>query len=168
MRDVLETHLPHVYRFALQLAGDPDAAQDIAQETMLRAWRWRKRLREPRAAKRWLLTVAANIWRDQLRRRRSRPTGPMPLPAELPADEPRAGEALTQREAIDRVRRQIRLLPPRQRQVLYLRAFEELGLEEIADILSISVNAAKTSLSLARRTLREKLSEYDPARETSE
>ncbi len=165
MRDVLETHLPHVYRFALQLAGDPDAAQDIAQETMLRAWRWRNRLREPRAAKRWLLTVAANIWRDQLRRRRAHPVGAMPEAPQPPADEAPPGRALMHGEAVEWVTRRMARLPPRQRQVLYLRAFEELALQEIAGMLSISVNAAKASLAAARRTLRRELSEYDPARE---
>ena len=155
-----------MYRFALRLAGDHHAAQDIAQETMLRAWRRRKRLRDPRAAKPWLLTIAANIWRDRLRRKRVRSgeaMGDAPAP---PARESPVGEALTHREAVELVQRRMARLPPRQRQVLYLRAFEELSIEEIAGVLSIHVNAVKASLALGRRTLRRELSEYDPVRES--
>ena len=165
MRDVLETHLPYVYRFALRLAGDHHAAQDIAQETMLRAWRGRRRLKDKCAAKAWLLTIAANIWRDQLRRSRSRRTVSLPASREHPADDRPVGLAMTRREAVERVRRQIDRLPPRQQQVLHLRAFEPLTFEQLAEVLSISVNAAKVSLWLARRSLREKLGEYDPAQE---
>lgn len=167
MRDVLETHLPYVYRFALRLAGDPHAAQDIAQETMLRAWRRRRHLRDRRAARCWLLTIAANVWRDRLRRRKARPAEPLSASADPPAREASAAQVLTRREAVDLVKRQMARLPPRQRQVLYLRAFEKLSFEEIARVLSISVGAAKASLFHARQTLRRKLGELDPARETT-
>jgi RNA polymerase sigma-70 factor (ECF subfamily) len=153
-----------VYRFALRLAGDPDAALDIAQETMLRAWRRRKRLRDPRAAKRWLLTIATNIWRDQLRRKRVSTSDAMPDAPAPPGCEAPVSQALTHREAVELVERRMARLPPRQRQVLYLRAFEELSIEEIAGVLSINVNAVKASLALGRRTLRRELSEYDPGR----
>lgn len=165
MRDVLEAHLPYVYRFALRLAGDHHAAQDIAQETMLRAWRHRSRLRDPRAAKTWLLTIAANIWRDQLRRKSRLPLAWLPEADDPPADEPPVSQVLTRREAIEAVRRRMDRLPPRQREVLYLRTFEELSLDQIAGVLAISVGAAKVSLSHARRALRAALGEFDPARE---
>ena len=158
-----------MYRFALRLAGDHHAAQDIAQETMLRAWRRRKRLRDRRAAKPWLLTIAANIWRDRLRRKRVRSPEAMddaPAPPAPPARGSPVGEAMTYREAVELVRRRMARLPARQRQVLYLRAFEELSIEEIAGVLSINANAVKSSLALARGTLRRELSRYDPARES--
>jgi RNA polymerase sigma-70 factor (ECF subfamily) len=154
--------------FGWVMAGDHHAAQDIAQETMLRAWRRRKRLRDKRAAKRWLLTIAANIWRDQLRRRKTRPVDSMPASGDPPAGEASASHVLTRREAIELVKQRMAQLPPRQREVLYLRAFEKLSIEEIAGVLSISANAAKVSLSHARRTLRQALRQYDPAHEMEE
>ena len=71
MSDRLEAWVPRVYRFALRLCNDPDAAADLTQETFLRAWRRRDRLRDERAARVWLFRIAANLWRDQLRRGRS-------------------------------------------------------------------------------------------------
>jgi RNA polymerase sigma-70 factor (ECF subfamily) len=165
VRDVLETHLPYVYRFALQLAGDPDAARDIAQETMLRAWRHRRRLRDKQAARQWLLAIAVNVWRDELRRRRRHPVSPIPASGDPPAHEAPASQVLTRREAIALVKLRMAQLPPRQREVLYLRAFEKLSLKEIAGVLSIGVNAVKVNLWHARQSLRRTLSQYDPGRE---
>ena len=69
----LEPHLPHVYRFALRLAGDPHLAEDLTQETYLRAWRGRRQLRSAQSARVWLFRISVNLWRDQLRRGQSRP-----------------------------------------------------------------------------------------------
>src|SRR5690348_5337242 len=69
--DILEEWVPRVYRFALRLSNDLHTAEDLAQETFLRAWRHRERLRDKRAARVWLFRITANIWRDQLRRTRS-------------------------------------------------------------------------------------------------
>src|SRR5262245_27283653 len=62
---------PRVFRFALRLTGDPHAAEDLTQETFLRAWPARGRLRDDRLMRVWLFRITANIWRDRLRRDRS-------------------------------------------------------------------------------------------------
>ena len=69
--NLLEEWAPRVYRFALRLCNDPHIAEDLAQETFLRAWRHRGRLRDERVARVWLFRITANLWRDQLRRNRS-------------------------------------------------------------------------------------------------
>jgi RNA polymerase sigma-70 factor (ECF subfamily) len=159
VREFLEEHLQRVYRFALRLTSDHHEAEDIVQETFLRAWRHRERLREPAAARFWLLRIAANIWRDQLRK---------PRRVALWGDAPEEGNGtggllgpperrVLAEEEIERALRAMDALPERQRQVLYLHAFEELPHAEIAAVLEISQGAVKASLSLARRAMRERL-----------
>src|SRR5207244_7362280 len=89
---LLQECVPRVYRFALRLTHDPHAAEDLTQETFLRAWSQFRHLREPRAAQVWLFRIAVNVWRDQVRRGRSRIARAGSLSADapdrsLPADE---------------------------------------------------------------------------------
>src|SRR5207302_587150 len=79
----LEEWVPRVYRFALRLTANGDAAEDLTQETFLRAWRQRRSLREPQATRGWLFRIAANLWRDRLRRGRSPIAQAGPLDDEL-------------------------------------------------------------------------------------
>ncbi len=153
----LEEWAPPVYRFALRLTGDLHAAEDLAQETLLRAWHRREQLREVRAARVWLFRIAANLWQDQLRRGRSQAAQPAPLPADCvgPARTPEQGLAM--REELRRALSLLDGLPSRQREVLYLSACEELSLREIGQVLSISPEAVKASLSVARKKLRQQL-----------
>lgn len=147
----------NVYRFALRLArGDVHAAEDLTQETMLRAWRHRERLRDATAARTWLFHIAANAWRDEERRRGVRrawlrraaahATQPPPPPPRAESEEA-VGLAL---RALDR-------LPDRQREVVFLTACEGLSIEDTAAVLSIGAGAVRSSLSLARLRLRQEL-----------
>jgi RNA polymerase sigma-70 factor, ECF subfamily len=152
--DTIEEHVGSVYRYALRLAGRPDAAEDLTQETMLRGWRNRQRLRDPRVARVWLLRIATNVWNDELRRVKFRthtlenePPCPHPMPAIISDERENVRLALA---AMDE-------LPPRQRQVLYLVTCEELARGEVATILEISDAAVKSNLSVARKEMRRRL-----------
>jgi RNA polymerase sigma-70 factor, ECF subfamily len=70
--DVAREHLDRLYGFCLHLAGNPTDAEDLLQETLLRAIRAYPELRESGAAKGWLFAIATNVWRDQLRGRARR------------------------------------------------------------------------------------------------
>jgi len=157
VRTLLTQYAARVYHFALRLTKDRHQAEDLTQETLLRAWRHRRRLRDPSAARVWLFQIAANLWRDRLRREKRRPK-----PVDAPMDDYRSPAALPERELIDREDLQRALaamdsLPARQREVLYLHTCEELSLEEIARILQITPDAVKASLSLARKRIRRQL-----------
>lgn len=156
---VLEDLATSVYRFALRLTSDVHAAEDLTQETLLRAWSRREQLREPRAARVWAFRIAVNLWRDQLRRSQSTVGASVPLQEECPARGPPPEQSVADQEELDRALAALALLPPRQREVLYLNACEQLTLTEIAEVLNIGVGAAKASLSLARKQLRERLTE---------
>jgi RNA polymerase sigma-70 factor (ECF subfamily) len=67
--DVAREHLDRLYGFCVHLAGDRTDAEDLLQETLLRAMGAYSELREADRAKGWLFAIATNVWRDQLRRR---------------------------------------------------------------------------------------------------
>jgi RNA polymerase sigma-70 factor (ECF subfamily) len=102
----------------------------------------------------WLFQIAANLWRDQVRREKRRPKR-----AHCPMDEQQGtarlpDQAVTDREDVRRVLVAMDRLPSRQREVLYLHACEGLSLVQIAEVLGISPDAVKASLSLARKRMR--------------
>jgi len=162
---LLEEWAPRVYRFALRLCDDPHAAEDLTQETLLRAWRHRARLRDQRAGGVWLFRIAVNLWRDRLRRGRSPVARAGPLRDDKPSRAQPAERVAAGREELERALEAMAALPPRQREVLYLSACEGLSTAEIGEILGSHADAVKANLSLARKKMRERLHESvsDPA-----
>jgi RNA polymerase sigma-70 factor (ECF subfamily) len=159
--DLLAAHADAVYRYALRLTREPQAAQDLSQETLLRGWRARGSLREPAAARVWLLRIATNLHRDQFRARRR-----MESLSEEPADlQVMTSTVLEHRECVQRALAVLDTLPARQREVLHLITIEQLSQQHAAEVLGVSVEAVKASLSLARQQMREKLRDvYDDLR----
>jgi RNA polymerase sigma-70 factor (ECF subfamily) len=155
--DLLEAWVPRVYRFALRLSDDPHTAEDLTQETFLRAWRHRGRLRDARSARVWLFRITANLWRDRLRRGRSPVARAGPLEDAEPARARPPEQRLAGQEDLGRALEALASLPSRQREVLYLSACEGLTTAEVADVLGISADAAKANLSLARKKMRQQL-----------
>lgn len=157
MREGLAEFVPHVYRLALRLSGDRHRAEDLTQETFLRAWKRRDQLKEGRALRVWLLKIAANLWTDELRRSRS-PVTPVSLSeVETACDAATPDRTAEAKESLEQALRLLDSLPVRQRTVLYLTAVEELSLSEVADVLEIDKNTAKVHLSLARKKMRERM-----------
>src|SRR5262245_7570300 len=150
----LEDHLGTVYRYALRLVGRSDLAEDLTQETMLRAIRSWRSLRDERVARVWLLRIATNAWTDHLRRTKFRPQALAEEPA-CPRATPAAIADAT--EIVAQALAAMNELPPRQRQVLYLITCEQLTADEVAEVLGIGKSAVKANLSLARKEMRERL-----------
>jgi RNA polymerase sigma-70 factor (ECF subfamily) len=151
----LAQHVPHVYRLALRLTGDGHRAEDLTQETFLRAWKRRGQLRDARAERVWLFRIAANIWKDELRQSRVRSALWFALPADAQGPEPTPEHSSELRESLERTLSLLNSLPVQQRTVLYLVAVEGLSVGEVGNILGINTNAVKVNLSLARKRMRE-------------
>jgi RNA polymerase sigma-70 factor (ECF subfamily) len=158
----VDEYLPRVYRFALRLTGSRQEAEDLAQETLLKAWRSRGQLRDARTTVVWLFTICRNLWNDQLRRKARRPSM-----VETSEDQQSAAAApdhdLIVKDDLRLVLQAMNSLPARQREVLHLHACEGLSLREIAEVLQITPEAAKASLCEARKRLRRQFGEIDCA-----
>ena len=76
--DVARSNMDRLYGFCVRLTSDPSDAEDLVQETLLRAMRAYRDLREPARAKGWLFAIATNAWRD-LSRARGRQVATVPL-----------------------------------------------------------------------------------------
>jgi RNA polymerase sigma-70 factor (ECF subfamily) len=154
-RSVLE-HLPDALNLAIRLTGDPDSAEDIVQEALVRAARGWSGFRGEASCRTWLFRIVINVFRDQLDRR------PM---AELPEEllDARAVGVVTQAEAgelAEIIAQLISALPPRQREVLVLSTYENLDPSEIASLLQISQANVYATLHVARERLRSQLAPY--------
>jgi RNA polymerase sigma-70 factor (ECF subfamily) len=153
------------------LVGNPDEAEDLAQEVFLRVYRIRKKYRPKAKFSTWLFTIANNLALNALRDRQRRPvlplevreSGPLgPRPAENAAaarDEPPT-HGLAQQELADVIRRALDGLNERQRVAIVLNKFEDMNYAEIAEVMDLSTKAVKSLLSRARMRLREALQGY--------
>jgi RNA polymerase sigma-70 factor (ECF subfamily) len=141
----------------MRLTGDRHRAEDLTQETFLRAWKRRQQLKHSHAARVWLFRIAANVWRDELRQRRSPRAKLFSLPDDAIGSQPTPDQSAETRESLADALKLLDDLPIRQRTVLYLVAVEALSLNEVGDILGIDTNTVKVNLSLARKRMREQL-----------
>ena len=162
MSNLLEDWLPRVYRFALRLCSDPHVAEELAQDTFLRAWTQRGRLRDAGALRVWLFRITANLWTDRLRRGRSKVALAGPLEDDALGRCQSPDRLAAGREELARALAAMETLPSRQRQVLYLSTCEGLSSAEVAEVLGITAEAAKANLSLARKKVRELLPDVFP------
>jgi RNA polymerase sigma factor (sigma-70 family) len=145
-----------VYGLALTVVGVPAAAEDVAQEAFVRAWRFAGGY-DPRrgAVATWLLTITRNAAVDVLRVSRDYPYEPDALLAVLAAREP-AEDRLADRVAdVDRVRAGLRALPTAQATAVVMATFYGLTAQEIADRENVPLGTAKTRIRLGLARLRE-------------
>lgn len=141
--------LPDLYRYAVWLCRDPARADDLVQETMLRAWRSLEQLRDEQAAKRWLITIL----RRELARGYERVTPDFADDdvADLPLPDPAPGIEHDAELAI--VRRAMLSLEPEYREPLVLQVQLGYSVEEIAEVMDLNPATVLTRLFRARKKL---------------
>src|SRR4051812_29870016 len=153
------------------LVGNPEEAEDLAQEVFLRVYRSRKRYRPRSKFSTWLFTIANNLALNALRSRQRKPVVPLnaresgplgPRPAEQMVHDPRTGPmAKVQKlELSEQIRGALDGLNERQRVAVILNKFEDMGYAEIAEVMGLTTKAVKSLLSRARENLRAALSGY--------
>ena len=147
---LLESFRPDLLRFAYWLARDRPVAEDVVQETMLRAWRARAELRETTALRPWLLTIAR---REHARLHERKKLQLVDIDECVARQD---GElALDDDPEINDLRRAILRLPDEYREPLVLQVLGGFTTGEIAAELSLSVPAVLTRLFRARNKLRD-------------
>ena len=170
--ELVEKHQSLVINFCYRMLGNREDAEDIAQETFLRAFAALHRF-QPRAKfSTWLLTIARNLTLNLLRNRRKRVqsvSSTRRFDEErqtvdlLPADEPGPGQALLGKERAEWVPRALQELSDTHRNIILFRDFEGMAYEDIAKIMGCRRGTVKSRLFRAREQLREKLLECGAA-----
>ena len=157
--------LDSLYGTALRLARDADRAQDLVQDTYLKAFRARDRFAAGTNLKAWLYTILHNTWRNR-RRDHARSRVDFDSDAVEQADERTAGagrevaspEALLLRASVDaELRVALNALPEKFRAAVWLRDVEDLSYQEIATALDIPIGTVMSRISRGRRQLHDLL-----------
>lgn len=157
--DLLESLRPEILRFACWLARDRAIAEDVVQETLLRAWRSQGSLHDKGAARAWLLTIAR---REHARMYERKRLDLVSLHEGLEEGHLVAGANVTEQE-IEELRDAILKLPTAYSQPLLMQVIGGFTTTEIARELDLSLTATLTRLFRARNTLRA-LCGYAPTR----
>jgi RNA polymerase sigma-70 factor, ECF subfamily len=153
--ELLDRHQSEIYRFVTQLTRNRADADDLYQETLMKAYRAFGRLDGAANHRAWLYKIATNTFLSD-RRKKSR-EDPLMDGAEdfLPAATVDSVSQLDARDLLAEVENFIERLPTKQRIALVLRKYHELGYDEIAANLNSSEAAARANVHEALRKLRE-------------
>ena len=146
-----------MYSVAYRLAGNDEDAQDLVQEALIRVRRGLERY-EPGSLEGWLARIVTNVFLDEVRRRRRRPTDALPDDPErvLPAS-PAADEVSTQLSA--EIQLALAALPEDFRVPVVLCDVADQSYEQIAATLGVPIGTVRSRLHRGRRMLRSMLSE---------
>jgi RNA polymerase sigma-70 factor (ECF subfamily) len=149
-----------IYRVAYGLTRNASDADDLAQETFLRAWQALGRFRAGEPLYPWLSRITVNLAYSLHRRRKRRPEESIEPHVEAGRqwgvdDDP--AEHAEKRERDRKVESEFALLKPEHQAVLALRAVEDLSYEEIARVLNVPVGTVMSRLSRARAELKDRL-----------
>lgn len=154
-----------VYNVCFRMLGDPQEAEDAAQETFLKAYRHLDRYDPNRKFVNWLLAIASNHCVDRLRRRR---LTLIPLDELRLWDPPRGDRgtpepSLSQQELEADVKELLAELGAVDRAAIVLRYWHELSYAEIAEVLRLTESAVKSRLHRARKQLAQAWTAQQPA-----
>jgi RNA polymerase sigma-70 factor (ECF subfamily) len=152
---VVSTHHGEIFRYLRRISWRAGEADDLSQETFLRAYRAWRGLAPEANVRAWLFTIATNVYRNHVRSERRRQaahatmrTTRLELELDGPEEEAMAGEMKTLTEAA------IRRLPLKQRLAFILRKLHELDYEAIARSLECSPDSARAHVFQALRKIR--------------
>lgn len=171
-RDEALPHLDAVYRFALRLSGAPDTAEDLVQETFLRAYRAWNQYTVGTRCKSWLFTICRNVFlrqRERVQRHdeivaeqapRDEGAAPVINPLWSATEDSDPEGEFFHSIVDDTILSAIDELPEEYRMAVVLSDLEGLSYNEIAEIMGVPVGTVKSRLFRGRRQLQMELYEY--------
>lgn len=151
---LFQTHFQAVYDYTLHLSGDPALAEDLTQETFLRAHRSLSRFGPPWKIRPWLFQITRNLIRDDSRRGRDL-LDVDETDISLRDPQPGPEQTLLSTERSVRIRTALRGLPSQHREALILRELGELSYEDIATTMGISTQYVRVLIHRARAKFQE-------------
>lgn len=141
---IIAKHRARLIRTASNILRDRHEAEDVAQESFLKAFRELHRLRDDRAFSGYLYRICVRLCMDRLRSRRIEP-------AEFDSVEESGGAAVENRLVVEKL---LGLMPAELRATLVLREMEQLSYEEIAEIMHVPLGTVRSRLHTARERFR--------------
>jgi RNA polymerase sigma-70 factor, ECF subfamily len=156
----LEAHIPRLRRYARALTGSREAADDLTQDTLERAWAkralWRAGVGDPSGGLRaWLFAVMHNVFVNTVRRTRS--TESLDAADDTAPEVTATGTSAETDAAVSDIRRALMKLPDDQREVILLVGLEQLSYAEAAFAIEVPIGTVMSRLSRGRERLRQLL-----------
>ncbi len=151
-----------VYRFV----NDFEQAEDIVQDALVKVYTHKHYYKEVAKFSTWVYTIAGNLAKTELRKRKRRQTSSLSTLGldnkdyELPSVELETGEYIQGEYTEKKIQEAIKSLPLHFRTVIILRDIQELSYEEISNIVSVPLGTVKSRINRARLQLQEALKEY--------
>lgn len=165
---LIRSHQKKVYNIALRMTKNPDDAQELSQDTFIRAFTAIKKFRGDSSFSTWLYRIAMNVCTDFLRKRGKAVVVSMEQGAagnendqtiQLADDGPSPDELSEKRQLKDLVRQAMDSLSAEHRQVLVLRDLMDLTYKDIANTLNLSEGTIKSRINRAREGLKQIISQ---------
>lgn len=163
-------HIDLLYAVALRLTRNPVDAEDLTQNTFVKALRFHDKFKQGTYIKAWLLTILRNTFINEYRRKSRRPievelsgleAAPEVLPDAETAYAPNHGKREDLLELVDDpVRKAVEELPDDFREAVIMADLEDMSYKEIADIMNCPLGTVMSRLYRGRKLLRDALEEY--------
>jgi RNA polymerase sigma-70 factor (ECF subfamily) len=167
---LVNRHQTSVLNLIYRFIGDRTQAKDLAQEVFIRVWQAAKTYKPEAKFTTWIYRIVTNVCFNELksaRRRkwfsfhRSDEDGENTIEETLSDGAPSAEDLLLEKERSRQISDALQSLPDNQRMALVLKRYDDLSYAEIAKIIGCSVSAVESMLVRAKRTLQEKLKNFE-------
>lgn len=159
---LMRQHQEPIFRYAYLLMGDADEAEDIVQETFVRAYRALERFDTQRPMRPWLLRIAANLASNRRRSLGRYFSALQRLFLQEKPDQKSVEQQSSQAGRAHQVWEAVQQLKPADAQVIYLRYFLDLSTDEVAQTLNVPAGTVKSRLHRASDRLRQVIEQRYP------
>jgi RNA polymerase sigma-70 factor, ECF subfamily len=168
-RSLVEQQQSYVFALAFRILCDRDDAEDVVQETFIRVWGHLRSYDPAMKFTTWLYKIAVHLAYDRLKARKRRRWLVSLSTADLapPESAPNEEEGFAKRDLADHIKGMADNLPLKQRLVFSLRDLQDLSIEEVGQILSMSAGTVKANLCYARQSIRKKMRKLDAVEGTT-
>ena len=161
---LIESYQKKVYNIALKMMGNPEDANDLAQESFIRVFKSIDKFKEQSSFSTWIYRITTNICLDELRKRKNKKTfsidedikyNDIEIPRQIQDEGPLPEDILESKETSQIVRKAINCLSDQHKTVLVLRDIEGFSYEEICKITNCPEGTVKSRINRARSALKD-------------
>lgn len=150
-----------LYRLSLRITLNPQEAEDIVQDTLIKVWNKRESWDEIESIEAYAMTICRNLSLDHLKLRENQNASLEGMEIDRADRSLSPLEQVQQKDNLERVRQLVNALPEKQRSCMQLRDFEGKTYKEIAEILDITEEQVKISIFRARKAVKEAFEKQD-------